>query len=454
MDFKKKYLKYKLKYLELKKQIGGVKYQYLPKFNLINWARGRDGKLFVKFQINNDKTIRYAYRSNSGLLWHLLAYNEFRGIYSQKKHEWSYTTGNIFNMDIQAFLYDEQNFIEGDLIDVKTIKEEAQSLQRKKESEYRKIFTESICHNNRLEYDQDNIQHIGLEKIRHEYDNRSKNILRPGRRDTGLSTKELDYNSFKQIAEPNFKYLSILGCPMSVSSGYGITGYDGARPPAMVRIITFLEQFNGDEKEEYEKIVQKYMMTERSLLNPIRHTSMGKYYFDLSTKAIYTTTSQLISKFMEIHFSTVRESRQELFKGYFDSPLSLPIEEIVDNIHLEKIPFTMYMVNIENNDDKKMYTVFYITYNIDGALYAHPVAVIDSEQAETSMNTYECVINTGQYTCKIFEYYNQVAFGPWRGAGLKFVTTKAAEQNANNKRYVFVGQYTSGMYPCGGQPET
>jgi len=334
-------------------------------------------------------------------------------------------------MDIQAFLY-QQKFVAANKGDFNMIQDRAKQRAAQNFDTYSRVFKQSICHGERLESDW-SLQRPGRDKLRQaEQQNKYRRI---GFRRGWASTLEMQD---LKLAEANFKFLSVLGCPLSgVYDGWGV---DGSNPPAMTRFIVFIEQFDGDEKHEYEKIVKKYVMRERSVLNPMRYTSLDKYYFDLSTEAIYTTTSKLISAYMKNNFSIVDKSRKELFKSYFEDPSSLPLSKDANGIRLLKVPFTMYRVNIRHTKSKKRYTVFYITYEMNDVPHSHPVAVVDSERLETSQHTYRCVIDAGQYTCKIFEYYNQIAFGPFRVA-------RRSKDESNSKRYVFIGKYTSGMYP-------
>ena len=106
MDFKNKYIKYKKKYLNLKKKemVGSGKKEWVPKKYLV-----QNNRIWIelhKIDIDTNKPIdiMFAYRSNSGLLWHM--YTAKINLEQIPKIDEMYSTSWLLDLSLQKKIND------------------------------------------------------------------------------------------------------------------------------------------------------------------------------------------------------------------------------------------------------------------------------------------------------------------------------------------------------------
>jgi len=102
MDFKNKYLKYKKKYLNLKKKemVGSGKEEWVPKKYLVQNNRIWIELHKIDVDTKESRDIMFAYRSNSGLLWHM--YTAKINLAQIPKIDGLYSTSYLLDLSLQT----------------------------------------------------------------------------------------------------------------------------------------------------------------------------------------------------------------------------------------------------------------------------------------------------------------------------------------------------------------
>ena len=405
MDYKSKYYKYKNKYINLKSQIGGSHMQPYEK------EKGKSFiKILSKFLIHGRKIVKikldtnyftllpdniseiYAYKSNSGILWHLALIEE--GIQAFKKHPKSYTTGFVLNFEIQQYLENDKNEYSNRFNKTKVL------------GEIRK-YTSELLKNEIDKVSEDGCNQTDF-KFFEEPDNKKIKYYRDQDSESG---KYKWISSEYTVEQQTMKY----DCPIiNVDGRYYYPSYYMSKS-----VKELIETKYGDISNLPEQIGNQ----KKKILE--------------FTEKIYSEIGDEISELMEQHFEVIQEEkdREPIYNGTF-------------KIDSDQTNYSLFSVKIKSKISKKEYVLYFILYYVKNVpmgtvdKYNLPIIILDINNDNSKDFIYKnCVISTGLYTCKPYEYRHQSLQMFDSGWVIDHIDISGLAY------YTLIGKYLSNMWP-------
>ena len=401
--YKSKYYKYKKKYINLKSQIGGTHMQPYEK---------EQGKSFIKilskFLIQGRKIVKikldtnyftllpdniseiYAYKSSSGILWHLVLIEE--GKQTFKKHPKSYTTGFVLNFEIQQYLENDKD-------------------------EYSNTFDKTVVFGEIIKYTSELLK-IGIDKVSED------------------GCKQTDFKFFE---EPDNKEIKYYQDRESESGKYKWMSSEYTVEQQTMKYDCPIIYVQGSYYPDYymSKSVKELIETiYGDISNILEQISNQKKILEFTEK-IYSEIGDEISELMEQHFEVIEEEkdREPIYNGTF-------------RIESDQTNYSLFSVKIKSKISQKEYVLYFILYYVRNVRmgtvdkYNLPIIILDIKNDNSKDFIYKnCVISTGLYTCKPYEYRQQ---------SLQIFDSGWVIDHrdiSGSRHYTLVSKYLSNMWP-------
>ena len=333
----------------------------------------------------------YAYKSNSGILWHLALIEE--GIDTFKKHAKSYTTGFVLNFEIQQYLESDRD-------------------------EYEKIYDKTEIFNEIKSYTPKLIT-AGIDKI---------------------SQGGCNQDDFKFFEEPDnikIEYYKVKDTETRkdkwVSQEYNIPGKQTMKYDCPLIKVDGTYYPNYYMSNSVKKLIEEKYGNIPDILD---QKSDPKKIIEF-VETIYSEIGNKISTLMEEHFEIVEQEtdREPIYSGTF-------------RIESEQTNYSVFRVKIRNIFSNNEYMLYFMLYYVknyrEGSVdkYNLPIMILDIKNDESKDFIYKnCVISTGLYTCKPYEYRKQ---------SLQIFDSVWVMENrdiSRSKNYTLVSKYLSNMWP-------
>lgn len=336
----------------------------------------------------------YAYKSNSGILWHLALIEE--GIETFKKHAKSYTTGFVLNFEIQQFLEsDRDEYVE--IYDKTEIFNEIKSYTPKLITAGIDKISQGGCNQDDFKFfeEPDNIK-IEYYKVK----------------DTETVKDKWVSQEYNIPEKQTMKY----DCPLIKVDG---TYYPNYYMSKSVKIL--IEEKYGNIPSFLSRLIQK---------------SDPKKIIEF-VETIYSEIGDKISKLMEEHFEIVEQEtdREPIYSGTF-------------RMESEQTNYSVFRVKIRNKRSGNEYMLYFMLYYVknyrEGSVdkYNLPIMILDIKNDASKDFIYKnCVISTGLYTCKPYEYRKQSL------QIFDSVWVMEHRDISRSKNYTLVSKYLSNMWP-------
>ena len=336
----------------------------------------------------------YAYKSNSGILWHLALIEE--GIETFKKHAKSYTTGFVLNFEIQQYL-------ESDRYEYEKIYDKTEIFNEIK-SYTPKLITAGIDKISQGGCNQDDF------KFFEEPDNIKIRYYKV--KDTETVKDKWVSQEYNIPEKQTMKY----DCPLIKVDG---TYYPNYYMSKSVKIL--IEEKYGNIPSFLSRLIQK---------------SDPKKIIEF-VETIYSEIGDEISKLMEEYFEIVEQEtdREPIYSGTF-------------RMESEQTNYSVFRVKIRNIFTKNEYMLYFMLYYVknyrEGSVdnYNLPIMILDIKNDASKDFIYKnCVISTGLYTCKPYEYRKQSL------QIFDSVWVMEHRDISRSKNYTLVSKYLSNMWP-------
>ena len=335
----------------------------------------------------------YAYKSNSGILWHL-ALMETKGMF--KKHVKSYTTGFVLNFEIQQYLENDQN-------------------------KYKKISKTWIY--NEIKSYTPKLLIAGIEKI---------------------SQGGCNQDDFKFFEEPDnikIKYYKVKDQDKWESQEY-IPGKQEMKYDCPLIQVSAAE--GGEEAkisynpDYYMSNSVKRLIEEKygNIPDILKQKSDPKKIIEFA-ETIYSEIRNKISELMEEHFEIVEQETdiEPIYNGTF-------------KIESELTNYSVFRVKIKNKSSGNEYMLYFMLYYVinhrEGSVdkYNLPIMILDIKNDNSRDFIYKnCVISTGLYTCKPYEYRTQTL------QIFDSIWVLDHRDISGSRDYTLVSKYLSNMWP-------
>ena len=340
----------------------------------------------------------YAYKSNSGILWHLALIEE--GIDTFKKHAKSYTTGFVLNFEIQQYLESDRD-------------------------EYEKIYDKTEIFNEIKSYTPKLIT-AGIDKI------------------SQGGCNQDDFNFFEEPDNIKIEYYKVKDTETRkdkwVSQEYNIPGKQTMKYDCPLIKVDGTYYPNYYMSNSVKKLIETKYETKYgnipSFLLRLKQKSDPKKIIEF-VETIYSEIGNKISTLMEKHFEIVEQEtdREPIYSGTF-------------RIESEQTNYSVFRVKIRNKFSNNEYMLYFMLYYVknyrEGSVdkYNLPIMILDIKNDESKDFIYKnCVISTGLYTCKPYEYRKQ---------SLQIFDSVWVMENrdiSRSKNYTLVSKYLSNMWP-------
>ena len=340
----------------------------------------------------------YAYKSNSGILWHLALIEE--GIDTFKKHAKSYTTGFVLNFEIQQYLESDRD-------------------------EYEKIYDKTEIFNEIKSYTPKLIT-VGIDKI------------------SQGGCNQDDFNFFEEPDNIKIGYYNVkdteTGKDKWVPQEYNIPGKQTMKYDCPLIKVDGTYYPNYYMSNSVKKLIETKYETKYgnipSFLLRLKQKSDPKKIIEF-VETIYSEIGNKISTLMEKHFEIVEQEtdREPIYSGTF-------------RIESEQTNYSVFRVKIRNKFSNNEYMLYFMLYYVknyrEGSVdkYNLPIMILDIKNDESKDFIYKnCVISTGLYTCKPYEYRKQ---------SLQIFDSVWVMENrdiSRSKNYTLVSKYLSNMWP-------
>lgn len=364
------------------------------------------GRKIVKIELDtnyfkllpDNVTEIYAYKSNSGILWHL-ALMETKGIF--KKHAKSYTTGFVLNFEIQQYLESDQD-------------------------KYKKIYDKTWIYNEIKSYTL-KLLIAGIEKI---------------------SQGGCNQDDFKFFEEPDnikIQYYKVkdteTGKDKWVSREY-IPGKQAMKYDCPLIQVSAAEGGEGARisynPDYYMSNSVKRLIEEKygNIPDILGQKSDPKKIIEFA-ETIYSEIGNKISELMEEHFEIVEQETdiEPIYNGTF-------------RIESDQINYSVFRVKIINKDSGKEYMLYFMLYYVINNReervdkYNLPIMILDIKNDNSKDFIYKnCVISTGLYTCKPYEYRTQTL------QIFDSIWVLEHRDISGSRDYTLVSKYLSNMWP-------
>ena len=332
----------------------------------------------------------YAYKSNSGILWHLALIEE--GIDTFKKHAKSYTTGFVLNFEIQQYLESDRD-------------------------EYEKIYDKTEIFNEIKSYTPKLIT-AGIDKI---------------------SQGGCNQDDFKFFEEPDnikIKYYKVKDTETGKDEWKSQEYIPGKQ--AMKYDCPLIQVAGSYYPDYYMSKSVKSLIEEKygNIPDILGKQSDQKKIIEF-VETIYSEIGDKISKLMEDHFEIVEQEtdREPIYSGTF-------------RIESEQTNYSVFRVKIRNIFSNNEYMLYFMLYYVknyrEGSVdkYNLPIMILDIKNDASKDFIYKnCVISTGLYTCKPYEYRKQSL------QIFDSVWVLEHRDISRSKNYTLVSKYLSNMWP-------
>ena len=411
MDFKNKYLKYKKKYVNLKRyeMVGSGKEEWVPKKYFV-----QDNRIWVELhKIDEDtketKDIMFIYRSNSGLLWHMYTSKNF--VSQVPKIEEIYSTSYLLDLSLQKKI----NFILDNYKDSIEKMDSKHNIPESKPSRF--SFTT---------YYTDTMR--DFLKLQEEY-------LRETDLWDAVTKDEIQYNIVKIFQnKDDDDDKDLLFIRENIFGKYPC--------PSLLQIpYTYYKVVEVEDKKFTKEIYNTYNKEISKILND---------YFiidDKSEKICHFTTESNKIEFYNYDDERIKQTpipwtfRMDEYAGIFEATIEYSVNSIKIKSRQTQKDFHLVYMNynfksLEMTDKGKEYELNEEIFKKEKNSYNAPLFLTDDLSSLNSRYpVYNKIIPMGIYTCKIFEYHNQVKGNFYKGNFRPPIP------------YLFLGNYMNNMWP-------